>query len=130
MKRLLRHAGLALCAAALLQLSGGVYAISQGIAWGRMLVDYSRSFGVKEGISRTFDGQHPCSACLAIKKEKSKETRDRGGISFQLSDLKLVLAKGTPGVFTQALFRPLELASVRPMIGSSMEPDVPPPRAV
>ncbi|MGB8464524.1 MAG: hypothetical protein WCE49_06240, partial [Terrimicrobiaceae bacterium] len=34
--------------------------VFQAIAWGGMLLTYSQSTTIEEGIARTFDGKHPC----------------------------------------------------------------------
>ncbi len=61
--------------AALLSASGGHWVVLQSIAWGTMLVDYSRASGVAEAVSRTFDGQHPCALCTSIQKHRASEKR-------------------------------------------------------
>jgi len=42
-----------------------------------MLVRYSRTAPVQEAVRKTFDGQHPCAMCLALRAagadEKSKQ---------------------------------------------------------
>ncbi len=61
-------------AAVLLVLSLGLHwAVLQTVAWTGMIVAYSAQVGVREGISRTFDGQHPCPLCKAIEKGRAEE---------------------------------------------------------
>src|SRR5271165_6380329 len=62
-----------LCAMAAFQLVGGHWAVLQATAWVGMLVKYSESEGVEVGISKTFDGKHPCDLCLSIAKNKQTE---------------------------------------------------------
>lgn len=45
----------------------------QGIAWTKMLVEYSASDGLLEGTRKTFDGEHPCSMCKSITEGKKTE---------------------------------------------------------
>lgn len=56
-----------------IHLLGGSFGVLQIVAWAGMLADYSSTDGIVEGITMTFDGEHPCSLCLAIVDAKSKE---------------------------------------------------------
>ena len=47
----------------LVLLMQGPALLVQEIAWAGMLVNYSRSQGIVDGVKRTFDGRHPCSLC-------------------------------------------------------------------
>lgn len=38
-----------------------------------MIVSYSRDASLREAISMTFDGEHPCSLCKVIKQGRSEE---------------------------------------------------------
>ncbi len=65
---------LRIVAVTLLVLSLGLHwAILQTVAWTGMLISYSRSSGLSEGISRTFDGQHPCPLCRLVTEGRAKE---------------------------------------------------------
>ena len=79
--------GAFLCALALIQLMGGHYAVLQATAWVGMVVNYSKAEGVGAGISKTFDGKHPCSLCLSIAKNKQTEKKQ----STQLAAAKIYL---------------------------------------
>ena len=57
-----------------IHLLGGSFGVLQIVAWASMLVQYSSSEGISEGFTKTFDGQHPCSLCVAIKDAKSSES--------------------------------------------------------
>ena len=63
-------------ALALLQILGGHLAVLQVTAWVGMLVKYSESDGMEVGISKTFDGKHPCDLCLSIAKTKQTEKKE------------------------------------------------------
>ena len=53
---------------------GGQWALLQSAAWLGMAVSYSFKAGsVAEGLSQTFDGDHPCPMCCALKKSQEKE---------------------------------------------------------
>ena len=47
--------------------------VFQAIAWGGMLLTYSQSTTIEEGIARTFDGKHPCKLCKSIEKSRQKK---------------------------------------------------------
>ena len=55
-----------------LHLCGGPLGMLQGIAWMKMLVTYSQTEGVQEGLKMTFDGEHPCDMCLMISQAKKQ----------------------------------------------------------
>lgn len=58
----------------LLVLSLGLHwAVLQTVAWAGMLVAYSQASNVREAISRTFDGKHPCPLCKAIERGRQEE---------------------------------------------------------
>lgn len=41
-----------------------------------MLVDYSEGRSFAEAAEMTFDGDHPCSMCLALEESREKEESD------------------------------------------------------
>lgn len=49
------------------------WALLQTVAWTGMLVSYSRDGSFTEAVSKTFDGQHPCCMCKAIKQGRTEE---------------------------------------------------------
>jgi hypothetical protein len=59
----------------LLSASGGHLVLIQGVAWSKMLIDYSKqtSFGV--AIQETFDGEHPCEICKKVEIESKKQQK-------------------------------------------------------
>ena len=79
--------GILLSSLAILQILGGHWAVLQATAWVGMLVKYSESEGVEVGISKTFDGKHPCDLCLSIAKNKQTEKKQ----SSQLDAAKIYL---------------------------------------
>lgn len=54
---------------------GGHLALLQTIAWGNMLVDFSSKSSISEAMDKTFDGEHPCPLCKAVKKSKSEDEK-------------------------------------------------------
>lgn len=52
---------------------GGHWALLQGLAWGTMLVRYSRTMPLAKAVQYTFDGEHPCHLCKAVKQGRAQE---------------------------------------------------------
>lgn len=71
-----RRFSIAMACVAVIQMTGAHLGVMQGVAWTKMLLDYSREVGWIEATSRTFDGQHPCSMCHQVQKEAQKENAD------------------------------------------------------
>lgn len=71
-----------------LTLTIGPLGLMQVVAWTGMVIDYGSRYGVTEGISRTFDGQHPCSMCEKITKQQQAEPAAKSATA--LSSNKLV----------------------------------------
>lgn len=63
---------------AVLMLSIGLHwVVLQSAAWAGMIVTYSVQQGsLIEGVSQTFDNEHPCPLCSAIKQGKQSEKKD------------------------------------------------------
>jgi hypothetical protein len=108
-----------------LQLLGGQWAILQTAAWVGMVVDYSKSEGVEAGITKTFDGKHPCQLCLSIAKNKEKEGKQTANVS----PAKLYLVYQAPqwALTPPTVSEDLEL-SLYLLNGTTLKPPVPPPR--
>jgi hypothetical protein len=75
MSKVLRQVGQWLLIGTLLVSMGGHLALLQGVAWTRMLVDYSSKESLSEAVAKTFDGEHPCEMCKMVKKTKSDEEK-------------------------------------------------------
>lgn len=64
----------------LLVLSLGLHwALLQTVAWTGMLIAYSQDGTVREAVTKTFDGNHPCPLCRAIQqgREEERQQEDR-----------------------------------------------------
>ena len=118
--------GAFLCTLALIQLMGGHYAVLQATAWVGMVVNYSKAEGVGAGISKTFDGKHPCSLCLSIAKNKQTEKKQ----STQLAAAKIYLIDHAQRWTLQAPGYSWDLGtSSFSLFSCGSSPLVPPPRA-
>ena len=74
---MLRRTTRFLIVAALMYSIGLHWVVLQSVAWAGMLVTYSVQEGsVITGMSQTFDDDHPCPLCCAIKKSKQSEKKE------------------------------------------------------
>jgi hypothetical protein len=71
----IRRIGLPLAFLALFVVAGGHWAVLQSVAWAGMVVEYSQKAGLQEGVSQTFDGDHPCPLCLKVQTAKKEEQK-------------------------------------------------------
>jgi hypothetical protein len=115
-----------LLVAALMISIGAQWAVLQSTAWLGMAVTYSMNEGsLVEGLSKTFDGDHPCPLCNLVEEGQKKEQK----LPTKKADSKmeLLLTIGvvviTPPVPTFLPRAAQETATAR-----STEPSVPPPR--
>lgn len=49
------------------------WALLQSVAWTGMIISYSQDNSLREAVSMTFDGQHPCRLCKAIQQGRTEE---------------------------------------------------------
>jgi len=114
-----------LCVLAVFQLMGGHWAVLQATAWVGMLVKYSESEGVEVGITKTFDGKHPCDLCLSIAKNKQTEKKQ----SSQLAAAKIYLVAPAQRWRLQPARYSWRLrTTIASLVGCDSGPPVPPPR--
>ena len=106
---------------------GAQWAVLQSAAWVGMAVSYSIKAGsVKEGLSKTFDGEHPCPMCELVAKGKASEKKDPKAdakVKFELfAQQYTVLA------FAKAAAHELPRAVNEAAPSRHTPPPVPPPR--
>jgi hypothetical protein len=118
--------GILLSSLALLQILGGHWAALQVTAWVGMLVKYSHAEGVQVGISKTFDGKHPCDLCVRIAKNTQTEKKQ----GSQLDAAKIYLVAHAQGWTLQPPRSSWRLRTIIvSLLGHDRSPPVPPPRA-
>ena len=122
--RLLRN-GQYLLIAAMFCALGGHWLVLQTVAWGGMIVDYSRGAGFTVAVEKTFDGQHPCPMCKSIEKTRQSEKKH----DAVLMEMKLDVFHEA----TRALVRPATSGWQQSVVESTPvtraePPSVPPPR--
>jgi hypothetical protein len=73
---ILRLLGIPLAWVAIFIVIGGHWAVLQGIAWSRMVVDYTgHTRSLVTGVERTFSGNYPCPMCCKIAAERQKQEK-------------------------------------------------------
>jgi len=91
-----------------------------------MVVTYSQTDTLTRAVEKTFDGQHPCSLCKEIAREKGSEQKQDTQIQIIK---KLTLHNPAEHL---AVFAPPEFSLLRPGNDSSNlipeQPLLPPPR--
>lgn len=122
-----------ICLLAMFLAGGGHWAVMQTAAWGRMLVEYSKSSGLITAIQDTFDGEHPCPMCKKIASGRQQEKRDAKEMPWckpaKVPDLIGILASDVaiPPPAIRRPFLPDIFLHPPEMIS---QPPTPPPRAV
>jgi hypothetical protein len=98
----------------------------QSLAWTTMIIDYSKRAPLRQAITQTFDGAHPCSLCHAVNKGKNSEKKP----DLQWSTPKIDMICAPSAKRISRPFVPFEYALTSYSsfeIGHS--PPVPPPRS-
>jgi len=118
--------GIFFCALALLQISGGHWAVLQVTAWVGMLVKYSEAEGMEVGVGKTFDGKHPCELCVSITKNTQTEKKQ----GLQLDAAKIYLfAHAQRWTLQPPRYAWRLRTTIASLSGCDSSPPVPPPRA-
>ena len=112
---------------ALVLATGLHWAALQTVAWGTMLAaNLSSQQSLSEAVSQTFDGEHPCPLCQAIKAGKKSEQKS------EALTLKLKL-EFPPVAESLVVVAPTDFELVAPEFFSadsiSSQPPLPPPRS-
>lgn len=87
--------------ACVLALSLGIHwTLLQTVAWTGMVISYSQRAPLREAISKTFDGKHPCALCKAIQKGRAAEQkRDSQQLTPSVKLDAAVVWQGTDFIF-------------------------------
>jgi hypothetical protein len=67
-QRIFRQVAVLAVSAALFLLVGGHWALVQTVAWGTMIMDFSKQGSVSEAVSKTFDGAHSVKKYLRQRR--------------------------------------------------------------
>ncbi len=111
---------------------GAQWVVLQSVAWIGMAVSYSVETGsLSDGLSMTFDGEHPCPLCCAI--EVGTESEDEQPYNTVEVKVKQPLDDGRPSVVVVVPPAPL-LARIQADGVSAPRrgwpPPLPPPQSV
>jgi hypothetical protein len=63
------------------------WGLLQSVAWVGMMVNYSCQGSLKDAMSKTFDGQHPCPLCKMVRAGKTSEKKPEAQQSVKQIDL-------------------------------------------
>lgn len=107
---------------------GGQWAVLQSAAWVRMAVVYSIKAGsISEGLSQTFDGEHPCRMCCVVKKGTESEKKDPKQETAK-QKIELFAQASTVIVISAPVARQTFVTTTEVVIEHSIMPPTPPPR--
>jgi len=103
----------------------------QSVAWVSMIADFSQKNSLRTAVTMTFDGNHPCPLCLAVKAgENSEKQSDKPDLlkgkdlgCFALNEIFHYLPPCPKGSEPNPTPAPQDTPSVR-----NSRPPVPPPR--
>jgi len=82
---------------------GAHWALLQTVAWTTMLADNLCAHSVKQAVTETFDGNHPCDLCKAIAAGKQSEKKT--DFSFQSQKLEFPPLKENFALIAPAQFQ-------------------------
>jgi hypothetical protein len=107
--------------------TGAHWGALQSVAWTRMLAENLRTTSFVDAVSRTFDGQHPCSLCKVIASAKKSEKRME--FPQPLTKLEFPLATQSLLLVAPTRFQPVPVCNE--LVESLFhQPPTPPPRAI
>jgi len=121
-----------LVVAALVVSIGLHWAVLQSVAWVGMAVAYSVEKGsLSEGLSDTFDGDHPCPLCKAVKQGQDSESKSQNdqAPTTMTKEVKLTLALVTVPQFVFSPSAPHQwIMTSSDLKTRREEPATPPPQ--
>lgn len=116
----------------MLALSLGLHwGVLQSIAWTGMLAERVQTGSVWQAIESTFDGEHPCRLCLALREGKSESGRGQELPQWKLAKLDVFRSEaGTGWLREEPKGRRLPRSGEVVFETREEPPDSPPPRWV
>lgn len=128
-----RLASLLLATAALLTAVGGPLDALQWVAWSGMLWQRSADQGVSAAVASTFDGEHPCPLCCAVREAREHQPDEPQAPASRnpLPSLPLALWRDPAPRWWLNLARPATPTFPAPALDRGAlpaAPPVPPPR--
>ncbi len=108
---------------------GGQWAALQVVAWSGMAITYSATSGLKAGLQKTFDGDHPCPMCLVVKAGQEEEQKSSPKMSTKAAKFEAPLASDLSAPIPQQLSCKASFTQSDIEVSVRTErPPVPPPR--
>jgi hypothetical protein len=99
----------------------------QSVAWTTMIIDYSKRAPLREAVTQTFDGAHPCSLCHAVSTGKNSEKKS----DLQSSTPKIDMICAPRAIRLLPPFRRFEYVSTDFSLSRIGQPPlIPPPRSL
>jgi hypothetical protein len=90
-----------------------------------MVIEYSKRAPLRQAITQTFDGMHPCSLCHAVNTGKNSEKKS----DLQSPSPKIDMICAAHAIRLLPPFRPFEFAVAHFYLTERRHsPPVPPPR--
>ncbi len=116
-----------LLAAAFLCMAGLHLPALQLAAWTGMLITYSQDRSLADAAEMTFDGEHPCPMCVAIKKQQAAERDEWTSVPATVKPILFWESSEDPGAPSYRL----ALLEWHPRLGRArfLPPELPPPLA-
>lgn len=113
---------------ALVVTTGAHWAVLQLTAWSGMLVEFAQQGSLRDAVTKTFDGRHPCRLCRVVREGRAEE-RDRTPPSTW-SKLDLLPFPPAASMTLAPQGEPLAIRRLQEFPGTRQDsPPVPPPRA-
>jgi len=105
------------------------WGLLQTVAWTTMLVGFAKDRSLDEAVAMTFDSQHPCGLCSAIREAQQDQPGDPAPAVQRQELPKAVLPTLPPALPRSAPLDDEQWISDRfALIGRQPEPPTPPPR--
>ena len=104
---------------------GAHWAALQSVAWCRMVISYSQGSSIKEGLVKTFDGNHPCELCKIVAEGKKSQKKQDAHSKIAKVDL-ILISPLKPGVSPPLV--PAFLTTDSDPTNRTEAPLIPPPR--
>jgi hypothetical protein len=99
----------------------------QSVAWTTMLISYSKHAPLREAISQTFNGAHPCSLCHAVNKGKASEKKSSSNSNTAKID---IISANEAGKLLRPIIPITYASGIRDLIKLRHSPPFPPPRSL
>jgi len=106
---------------------GGQWYVLQGVAWIKMIHDFSQEVPLAQAVAMTLSGEYPCDICKAIEQKKQAEKNEICAIEkYDKAALLSDAVASTQPDFVPATY-PIHPSA---FLVHAEPPPVPPPRLV